>query len=92
MKKIPMNAIADVVEQLLRDPMSVKVVKFISDKQIVRAVRRPSVGNIYVSLTIGHPNYAERHMVRMAKKIKSFENGMCNTKLKITKKKIPSRK
>lgn len=89
-----MNAITSVIEQLLREPKAIKVVKFITDNHIVRAVRtKASVGrNVYISLTIGHPNYAERDMVRIAKKIKSFTNGMSSTKLKTLKKKVPSRK
>ena len=51
-----------------------KATKFISERYIVRASRRlfhkklSNVGNLEITLTVGHPNYEERDYVRMCKK------------------------
>lgn len=92
--KIPTKEIGEVVETLLQNPKALKVVKFLSDKRIVRAVRKAagSASTTYVSLTIGHPNYSEREIVAFYKKTKRFQNGMALTKFKTSKKKVPSRK
>ena len=67
-----MNAVSQVVETLLRTG-AWKVVKYLSDKQIVRASRKRAgrkfgAGKIGVILTLGTPNYAERDFVKECKK------------------------
>ncbi len=74
--KTPLNAITNVIEQLLRTE-AIKAVKYLAPNQIVRAVRRKIIGkgidkrgNIEISLTIGRPNYIERDFVKLCQKAK----------------------
>jgi len=70
----PMNAITNVVEQLLR-MNAVKATKYLAPNHIVRATRKryslmngPKQSTIEITLTIGKPNYAEREFVKACKK------------------------
>lgn len=60
------------IEQLLSSK-AVKATKFISEKEIIRAVRTSFKGkflrgNIEITLTRGKPNYAEREFIAVCKK------------------------
>lgn len=67
------STIGATIENLLK-ANAWKATKFISEKYIVRATRQlerkklSNVGNLEITLTIGHPNYEERDYVRMCKK------------------------
>lgn len=68
------NAILDVVDQV-GNAIATRVrsaVKYISDKEVVKATRRfkPSKRNLReeILLTIGRPNYAERRFIKLCKK------------------------
>jgi len=73
--KIPMNAVANTVEQLLRLD-AVKATKYLAPNLVVRAVRT-RVGkridkrsNVQITLTIGRPNYLERDFIKLCQKAK----------------------
>lgn len=60
---------------LLLETGARKAVKYINEKQIVRASRvsyngKFSKGNIQIVLTIGRPNYREREFIKSCKKTK----------------------
>ena len=63
------NHYNEVIEAVLGEGV-VKATKFISPKEIVRAVRTRyhgklrKVGNIEISLTIGRPNFIERKLIK----------------------------
>ena len=63
------NYYNEVIEAMLSGNV-VKAVKYISPKEIVRAVRTRyhgklrKVGNIEISLTIGRPNFIEREFIK----------------------------
>jgi hypothetical protein len=69
--------------QALLDQKAKKATKFISEKEVVRVVRKTykgksgarhfenyGRGNIELIVTIGKPNYAEREFVKLLKKAK----------------------
>lgn len=66
--------------QVLLDQKAKKATKFISDKEIIRAVRTVyktktgkkvfGAGNIEITLTIGKPNFAEKEFIKLCKKAK----------------------
>lgn len=58
---------------VLIESKAVKATKFISEKQIIRAVRTSYGkkflrGNIEITLTLGKPNYVEREFIKTCKK------------------------
>jgi hypothetical protein len=71
--KVPMNAISQVVETLLRAD-AWRATKYISDKLIVRATRKlygrkiNKNGKVKILLTIGRPAYREREFIKSCKK------------------------
>lgn len=71
--KIPMNAVTQVVEALLRTDAR-KVTKYLSEKCTVKASRRVfrrgrrRPGQHDIVLTIGLPNYEEREFIRKCKR------------------------
>ena len=73
--KTPLNAISQVVEDLLRFN-AVKAVKYLAPNQIVRATRVTWHGkiqarsNVEIILTIGRPNFLERHFIKLCQKAK----------------------
>lgn len=68
-----MSAIGSVIEVLLRSGAK-SAVKFLSEKQIVRATRKTFKSandpraNVELTLTLGRPNFAERKFVKLCKK------------------------
>ena len=71
------QAVSDVVDTVLNgtgDTQFVKATKYISHKEIVRAVRKTFRGKILASsnaeitLTIGRPNYLEREFIKLCVK------------------------
>lgn len=74
MENILEKHITLVTSALLDNKKAVKAFRFISPSKIIRAVRRTAGGkiqrgNIYISLTIGTPNYAERELIKKMKKL-----------------------
>ena len=100
MKKIPMSAISDTIEALLR-AKGIKATKYLAPNLIVRAVRptykfnnkRPDYsGKVELVLTIGRPNYIEREFVKVLKKAKEpFPVKKVILKLYTPKKKLSGR-
>lgn len=72
--KTPLNAVVQTLDVLLSTG-SWKATKYLSDKLVVRAVRR-LYGNKFdryqteIVLTIGRPNYAERALIKACKQAK----------------------
>ena len=63
----------DQIINTLTETGAVKATKFISEKEIIRAVRtrfqnKFSRGNLEITLTIGKPNYLEREFIKVCKK------------------------
>ena len=71
--KIPMNAVTQVVETLLRTDAR-KATKYLSETDVVKASRRvfrrgrQRGAQIAIVLTIGRPNYEEREFIRKCRK------------------------
>lgn len=71
--KTPMNAIASVVEAVLRTD-AIRATKYLAHNQVVRATKRTFKfakeprENVEVLLTLGRPNYVEREFVKACKK------------------------
>lgn len=67
------NVIAQLIKLTLNGSV-IRATKYISEKEIVRAVRRTyggkMRGNAEIHLTIGVPNYQEREFIKKAKKAK----------------------
>jgi len=62
----------EVIEAILGGGV-IKATKYISPKEIIRAVRKTFgkkivKGNIEIHLTIGKPNYAEREFIKLCQK------------------------
>ena len=70
---VSVPTIGTAIENLLR-ANAWKATKFVSERMIVRASRRlfhkklSNVGNLEITLTVGHPNYEEQDYVRLCKK------------------------
>jgi hypothetical protein len=70
--KIPMNAVTQVVEVLLRTDAR-KATKYLSERDVVKASRRiyrrgrARGADIGIVLKIGRPNYEEREFIRRCK-------------------------
>lgn len=75
MNKVPLNAITNVIEQLLRFN-AVKTTKYLATNLVVRAVRKRTGlridkrSNTQITLTIGRPNYIERDFIKDCQKAK----------------------
>jgi hypothetical protein len=69
--KIPMRAVSQVVETLIRTGAR-KATKYLAKDTVVRAARRRYRGrgldSRYVILTLGRPNYEERAFIRTCRK------------------------
>lgn len=74
-KKVPMSAIKDVVEVLLRENYHQTTV-FLNESRIVRATRKlfggkiDKLGSVEIMLTIGRPNYLDRKLIKRFKRDK----------------------
>lgn len=71
--KISRSLLVSLFELLLGDSGAVKATKYLSETQIVRAVRRTYggkilKGNTEILVTIGKPNYQEREFIKLCKK------------------------
>ena len=70
--------ISDVICAITTNPKIIKATKYISEKLIIRAVRRTfkgkvTRGNIEISFTQGKPNFAEREFIKRFGVVKSVQ-------------------
>ena len=65
MEKIPLNAVTQVIEVLMRTDAK-RATKFITPRLIVRATRRSRKSTEFV-LKIGSPNYLEREFIKQCR-------------------------
>jgi hypothetical protein len=73
------NYFTKVIDAIVSNNDVIKATKYVSPKQVVRAVRttyrcfgrKPRKGdNIQITLTIGKPNYLEREFIKLCTKAK----------------------
>lgn len=73
--KVSRSTLISLLELLLIESGAVRATKYLSENQIVRAVRRTYggkivKGNTEVLITIGKPNFQEREFIKILKKSK----------------------
>ncbi len=83
-----------VIEQVAERNDVIKATEYVSEKLIIRAVRRrvhkkiDARGNVEITLTIGRPNYIERQFIKDCKKAgEPFPVKNIQLKLAVPKKK-----
>lgn len=100
--KISHGSFKKVIEALINDNQVLRATKYISPKQIIRAVRKtfrvhnrkPRKGeNVEIILTIGRPNYLEKEFIKLCQKANEpFPVKMIQLKLNNSKPKKLKRK